>query len=61
MNCLGEADRIKEIVIVVFTKDGWYENWSNDLPTHVRLGLLREGQIRCEKAHNEAESLPETD
>lgn len=59
MNCLAEAERIDQIIIIVFTKDGWYESWSNDLPTHVRSGLLHEAQIRCDKSFFEAKDKKE--
>lgn len=56
MNCLAEAERIDQIIVIVYTKDGWYESWSNDQPTHVRLGLLREAQCRCEENYKNSKS-----
>jgi len=54
MNCLAETERIKEIVILTFNKDGYYETWSNGLPTHVRLGLLEEAVVRAKKSMADA-------
>ena len=48
MNVLADAERIEHIVICVYTKDKVYESWSNELPSHVRLGLLRECSVRIE-------------
>lgn len=56
MNCLSEAERIKEIVILVYTKDGWYESWSNTLPYHNRLGLLEEAISRTKYNYNSSDT-----
>ena len=57
MNCLGEAERIREIVVLVYTSDNVYEAWSNDLPSHVRLGILEIAAIRIRKHMSEAEDV----
>ena len=57
MNALADAERIAHIVICLYTKDGCYEYWSNQLPSHVRLGLLKECAARIEHAAAEAKNI----
>lgn len=49
MNCLADAERIDKIVIITYNKDECYEMWSNKLPSHERLGLLKIANIRTSK------------
>ena len=49
MNCLVNAERIEHIMVLVYTKDGFHEAWSNALPTHIRLGMLETAKIRASK------------
>ena len=55
MNAMADAERIQHLVICVYTSDGYYESWSNELPSHIRLGLLRECVVRVEKSMMQAE------
>lgn len=49
MNCLADADRLEHVLVIAYTKEQYYEYWSNELPSHVRLGLIKIAELRINK------------
>lgn len=52
ISCMESAERIKDIVVIVNTTDGYYESWSNKLDLHERIGLMEVALTRAKMTIN---------